>query len=134
MVLYWNLDHTDPATINRTHHSVRYGGIVFEFLFLAILSMMSSLAHSESMRSAPIDSDMTKRRSASRTELTFLPSDSLYLGRPSLSYPRSIGHPARVPTQMNTIVGELVHPERVATESENSPSVNHTIERCGVLP
>jgi hypothetical protein len=35
---------------------------------------------------------------------------------------------------MRVISGVVVHPERVAPESENSPSVIQMIERCGVLP
>ena len=95
---------------------------------------MRSQGESSNMSSASSDSATDVSLASSRIEFTLLVSDSLYRGRPSVSYPRRIGQPDRVPTPMSVILGAIVQPDRVEPRSENSPSVIQTTWRCGVLP
>ena len=136
---YRNLDITSPASIKHAPSIVRYGGIVFEFGLLAICERSGVISESDTMRSAPSESATSASLTSSRTELTLLPSDSLYLGSPASSYPRRIGPPDRVPTPMSVILACSSPPvsDRIgacSVTSENSPSVIQMIERCGVLP
>jgi len=45
-----------------------------------------------------------------------------------------MGHPRGVPIPTNVILGEVLNPERVDPESENSPSVSQIISSFGVDP
>ena len=139
VVVYRNLDITSPATIKQTQNIIRYGGIVFAFGFLAIWERSGAVSESMSIRLAPSESATDASLTSSRTELTRLPSDSLYLGSHPSSYPRRIGQPERVPTPMRVILAYSSPPvsDRIgacSVTSENSPSVIQMIERCGVLP
>ena len=78
---------------------------------MLILSISPGLSDSSIMNSALRVLEIQDNIASSRDEFTRDHSDSLYLGRPSVSYLSSIGQPIRVPTQISDIFGLFVNPD-----------------------